>query len=186
VHCFKTTSVHFRRLPKASGLNFAEVTQTMPTVESLLPLIICVGAAASIGWLFGQAKKGVRNRFSSIGAGNLPSRGTLPSRKPERLPSTDQTSLSLVVAPPRPHRSPVSPFASQSDCIDAIVSSPIPDDSYMITSECIIFAGTKEECADFLEDRGIIPFEDTIEPFDIRLQSKMNELGVRVFRRNLC
>lgn len=183
MQCFKTTSVHVRRLPKASGLNFAEVTQPMPTVESLLPLIICVGAAASIAWL---SKKGVRNRFSSIAAGTLPSRSTLPSRKPQRIPSADQTSLSLVVAPPRPQRSPASPFASQSDCIDAIVSSPIPDDSYMITSECIIFTGTKEECADFLEERGIIPFEDTIEPFDVRLQSKMNELGVRVFRRNLC
>jgi hypothetical protein len=171
VHCFRTASEHRRRLLKASGLNFAEVIQTMPTIESLLLLVIFVGLGAVVSWLYSQVRGlSFKPQFKA---------------KRERFPSVDQASLSLVVAPTKPTRSRTSLFAHKSDCIDALVSSPIPDDSYMITTECIIFSGTREECADFLENRGIIPFEDTIEPFDARLQNKMNELGVRVFRRNL-
>ncbi len=172
MQCFKATRVLFGPLPKASDPKFAEVNQTMPTIENLLLLVICAGLGVVASWLYSQIKRYALEPQTKA--------------KPERLPSVDQTSLSLVVAPNKPNRSPVSVFANKADCIDALVSSPIPDDSYMITTECIIFTGTKEECADFLEYRGIIPFEDTIEPFDIRLQTKMNELGVRVFRRNLC
>ena len=171
MHCFRTASEHLRRLPKTSGLNFAEVIQTVFTFKSLLLLVICAGLGAVVSWLYSQLKD---FSFQPKVKANR-----------ERLPSEEQTSVSLVVAPTKPNRSASSLLARQSDCIDAIVSSPIPDDSYMITTECIIFSGTSEECADFLEDRGIIPFEDTIEPFDARLQVKMNELGVRVFRRNL-
>ncbi len=143
----------------------------MLTVESLLILVICAGVGAVIGLAFEQVRACLYHR-------------KVDSEK-ERPAPASQTSLSLVVSPPPPRRHYSSVFPRQSDCIDAIISSPIPDDSYMITTECIIFTGTREECADFLEDRGIIPFEDTIEPFDARLQTKMNELGVRVFRRNL-
>jgi hypothetical protein len=171
VHCFRTANEYLRRLPKAFGFNFSEVIQTMPTIESLLLLVICAGLGAVVSWLYSRIK-------------DLSSQPQAKAKR-ERLPSLDQTSLSLVVAPTMPNRSRASLLAHQSDCIDALVSSPIPDDSYMITTECIIFSGTREQCADFLENRGIIPFEDTIEPFDARLQNKMNELGVRVFRRNL-
>jgi hypothetical protein len=167
----KERQASIRRLPKAYGLNFAQVIQTMLTFQSLLLLVICAGLGAVVSWLYGKIK-------------GLSFQPQVKATR-ERLPSVDQTILSLVVAPTKPNRSPASPFAHQSDCIEALVSSPLPDDSYMITTECIIFSGTREECADFLDDRGIIPFEDTIEPFDARLQNKMNELGVRVFRRNL-
>lgn len=158
----------------------------MFTLHSFTLLSICLYFVAFTGWICYQSSqmKGASPLFEETFSEKIAE--TLSSRKPERLPPADQASLSLVVAPTKPNRSPASVFANQTDCIDALVSSPMPDDNYMITTECIIFTGTKEECAGFLEDRGIIPFEDTIEPFDIRLQTKMNELGVRVFRRNLC
>lgn len=144
----------------------------MLTIESLLLLVITAGLGVAIAWLFEQTRA-------------LSTDWQTETDK-EHQAISEQTSLSLVVAPTRSKRPHYSLLPQNSDCIDAIVSSPTPDDSFMITTECIIFTGTKDECADFLEDRGIIPFEDTIEPFDNRLQAKMNELGVRVFRRNLC
>lgn len=143
----------------------------MPTVESLLIFVISVGTIAVVSWLYEQARDFFRQP---------------PITAEKRRPAPgNQASLSLVVSPSPPRRQFASVFPRHSDCINAIISSPPPNDSYMITTECIIFTGTREECADFLEDRGIIPFEDTIEPFDSRLQTKMHELGVRVFRRNL-
>lgn len=51
---------------------------------------------------------------------------------------------------------------------------------YMVAVECILFAGTQAECADYLAERGIIPHVDAMEPYDSRLQDTMDELGVRV------
>jgi hypothetical protein len=50
----------------------------------------------------------------------------------------------------------------------------------MIASECIVFRGTADQCADFLSERGIVPFASAVEPLDLRIEDNLSVLGVGI------
>ena len=59
-------------------------------------------------------------------------------------------------------------------------AGPRGEDLYMIASECIVFRGTADQCADFLSERGIVPFASAVEPLDLRIEDNLSVLGVGI------